>query len=74
MYGRGTNSATGNNNKQNSNVMIKKSIYEAPETELILVRFEESFLTGTVYGSDNQPGKGWGTGDNDEDIIEGGSF
>ncbi len=25
--------------------MIKKSFYEAPETELILVRFEENFCT-----------------------------
>lgn len=27
--------------------MIKKTFYEAPETELILVKFEEGFLTGT---------------------------
>lgn len=28
--------------------MIKKSFYEAPEAELLLVKFEESFLTGTT--------------------------
>ena len=27
--------------------MMKKSFYEAPEAELLLVKFEESFLTGT---------------------------
>ena len=27
--------------------MIKKSFYEAPEAELLLVKFEESFLTET---------------------------
>ena len=27
--------------------MLKKSFYEAPEAELLLVKFEESFLTGT---------------------------
>ena len=27
--------------------MMKKSFYEAPEAELLLVKFEESFLNGT---------------------------
>lgn len=27
--------------------MMKKSFYEAPEAELLLVKFEEGFLTGT---------------------------
>lgn len=31
--------------------MIKKSFYEAPETELILVRFEENFC-GTNDGTE----------------------
>ena len=67
----GTNCATKDNNKQNNNVMIKKSFYEAPESELIMVRFEEGFLTTSpdsgipsVTGNDveddtddwNQPG------------------
>lgn len=30
--------------------MIKKSFYEAPEAELLLVKFEEGFLTGTNKG------------------------
>ena len=30
--------------------MIKKSFYEAPEAELILVRFEENFCTTGVPG------------------------
>ena len=45
---RRTNCTTGNNNKQNHKTMIKKSFYEAPEAELLLVKFEESFLTGTT--------------------------
>jgi len=27
--------------------MMKKTVYEAPESELIMVRFEEAFLQGT---------------------------
>ena len=42
---RRTNYATGNNNKQNNNVMIKKSFYEAPEAELLLVKFEENIMS-----------------------------
>ena len=30
--------------------MIKKCMYEAPETELLLVRFEGNFLQGTNPG------------------------
>lgn len=37
--------------KQNNKVMIKKTFYEAPETELILVRFEENILS--VGGANN---------------------
>ena len=34
--------------------MMKKSFYETPESELIVVRFEENILSG--YGNDGQPG------------------
>lgn len=47
---RRTNCTTGNNNKQNHKTMIKKSFYEAPESELLLVKFEESFC-----GTNNNP-------------------
>ncbi len=30
--------------------MIKKRLYEAPETELLFVRFEENFLDGSLTG------------------------
>ena len=35
--------------------MIKKSIYEAPETELLLVKFEENFCgtNGGGFGDTN---------------------
>ena len=34
--------------------MIKKTFYEAPETELILVRFEENILSGfSDQGTEN---------------------
>ena len=48
---RRTNCTTGNNNKQNHKTMIKKSFYEAPESELIVVRFEEAFLTLSNQGT-----------------------
>ena len=39
--------------------MMKKTFYEAPESELIVVRFEEAFLQGTgpkmTTKSDNRP-------------------
>ena len=50
---RRTNCATKDNNKQNNNVMMKKSFYETPESELIVVRFEEAFLQGTGYNPNN---------------------
>jgi len=28
--------------------MVKKQLYEAPETELLLVRFEENILSGDI--------------------------
>lgn len=33
---------------------MKKSFYEAPEAELIMVRFEENILSG--YGDSGRPG------------------
>ena len=33
--------------------MIKKSFYETPEAELLLVKFEENFLTGTNLTTGN---------------------
>ena len=33
--------------------MIKKSFYEAPESELIMVRFEENILSNTGESFDN---------------------
>ena len=49
--------------KQNHNVMKRKTFYEAPETELILVKFEENIMSPV-------PG---GAGD-DEPIVEGPDF
>ena len=45
---RRTNCATKDNNKQNNNVMMKKSFYEAPEAELLLVKFEENIMSQVV--------------------------
>ena len=42
---RRTNCATKDNNKQINNVMMKKSFYEAPEAELLLVKFEENIMS-----------------------------
>ena len=55
---RRTNCTTGNNNKQNHKTMMKKSFYEAPEAELLLVKFEENFLNspGDGFGGNGQPG------------------
>lgn len=52
--------------------MNKKHIYETPQTNAIVVRFEANIMSGP--GQDNAPGKGWGSGNNDEEIINGGSF
>lgn len=43
--------------------MIKKTFYEAPETELILVRFEDNFC-----GTNGDPGKAG------QDLGKGNSF
>lgn len=32
--------------------MVKKQLYEAPETELLLVRFEENILSGDIKDID----------------------
>ena len=32
---------------------MKRKIYENPESELLIVRFEEAFLQGTNYNPDN---------------------
>ena len=47
--------------------MIKKSIYEAPETELILVRFEEIIL-----GNPSDPVTGGGGSYGDDDTNDNG--
>ena len=52
---RRTNCTTGNNNKQNHKTMIKKSFYEAPEAELLLVKFEENFCN-SPYGQNGAAG------------------
>ena len=52
---RRTNCATKDNNKQINNVMIKKSFYEAPEAELLLVKFEENFCN-SPYGQNGAAG------------------
>ena len=38
--------------------MLKKSFYETPEAELLLVKFEENFLNspGDGFGGNGQPG------------------
>ena len=64
----GTNCATGNNNKQNHNVMLKKSFYETPEAELLLVKFEENFCyspnpNGTEGSVVKDPFDGWDEGE-----------
>ena len=48
--------------------MIKKSFYEAPEAELLLVKFEEGLLTatnpnGTEGSVVKDPFDGWDDGD-----------
>ena len=52
---------------QNNNVMMKKSFYEAPEAELLLVKFEENIMS-PQYGAKNQPGV---VGDENEDNTYG---
>ena len=49
---------------KNHNVMIKKTMYEAPDSELLLVKFEEAFLQGTNWGKANEAGT---MGDENED-------
>lgn len=34
-----------NKHKQNHNVMHKKQFYEAPEAEMLMVRFEENIMS-----------------------------
>lgn len=44
--------------------MKKRLAYEAPEAELILVRFEENFLyspNNDGYGEDKEAGQSFGT-------------
>ena len=45
------------NINKNHNVMIKKSLYSTPESELLVVKFEENFCTtgptGGAGGDDN---------------------
>ena len=36
---------------KNNNVMNKKSLYAAPDSELLLVRFEENIMSVTPNGS-----------------------
>ena len=50
-----------NKHKQNHNVMHKKQFYEAPEAEMLMVRFEGNFCT-TGY----TPGGGGSYGEGDE--------
>ena len=59
----GTNCTTNDYTNKNHNVMKRKTFYEAPETELILVKFEENIMSPV-------PG---GAGD-DEPIVEGPDF
>ena len=47
--------------------MMKKSFYEAPEAELLLVKFEENIMS-PQYGAKNQPGV---VGDENEDNTYG---
>jgi len=47
--------------------MIKKSFYEAPEAELLLVKFEESFLASEFKVNQLQEGNtSWWADDEDE--------
>ena len=43
--------------------MIKKCMYEAPEAELFLIKFEEDFLQGTNMNVTTDMGRGDGYGD-----------
>ena len=67
----GTNCTTGINTNKNHNIMKKKTFYEAPETELLVVKFEENFCY-SPYGSNGASG---GTmevnelGERDEDLY-----
>ena len=45
--------------------MIKKTYFEAPQSELIIVRFEEGFLTTSPGGYSDQ-GTSPDTGDDDD--------
>ena len=56
--------------KQNHNVMKRKTFYEAPETELILVNYEEAFLNGTTGGYTEGGGGSYG----DDDTNDNGEY
>ncbi|MBO4670443.1 MAG: hypothetical protein J5640_01175 [Bacteroidales bacterium] len=51
---------------------MRKKLYEQPTTNVLVIR-SVSVLCGS-YGKNNQPGKGWGDGEDDDPIINGGSF
>ena len=56
--------------KQNHIIMKKTTFYEAPETELILVNYEEAFLNGTTGGYTEGGGGSYG----DDDTNDNGEY
>ena len=46
-----------------------KNTYQAPEAELLVVRFEENIMS-LKYGGDNEAGRGFTSGDNIIDVDE----
>ena len=50
--------------------MKKTTFYEAPETELILVNYEEAFLNGTTGGYTEGGGGSYG----DDDTNDNGEY
>ncbi len=49
--------------------MMKKSFYEAPEAELLLVKFEENFC-GTGWDSPATTTTTWGGGEEEDNGME----
>ena len=69
-HNSGTNCTTNDYTYKNHNVMKRKTFYEAPETELILVNYEEAFLNGTTGGYTEGGGGSYG----DDDTNDNGEY